>query len=682
MTRVNTKEVVLSAGESVHIQRENTLVTVVGPKKHRSMDDTDQAVVWSADKGKLVKTPLDRAVQQATVIPSGYYGTLRNPAHDENGVLLCPKIGADNNVPLLELGTSRVLEGPMVALLWPGQELELSQGHRLRMDEYVVLTVMQKPGADVLHYGDEHTSIGDRIIVKGPRFFIPPSGVVMEGGVKKAVRLAPNEYCILVENDGTETLFRGDMNTELIFPRASQEFKMIETDDDEYSVVGKAVDLREYSVQALDGKGKELFIQWGDAGDAERYYFPDDNHEVLDVCPVVELTRTDVRYLVDRDGVAHTVAGPLSLRVNPWVHSLETHPQKGTSPVVSLSENDILYIADKDKVKTVLGRQQVTLGFSERVLQQREVSQQLTTVFHGVSRDNATVSFKVNYLLTLDPEHSAWDADPAQIANQYVRQQLIHAVQSKSIISVMDAGEKGIASILTTDGIAKLDGFTLSKISVEDFKCTDVILKKVYESRHDESLDNIALQESVRQSEVAVRKADVLTTLTNAEKSTEEHNNGFEAYKHELKLRQREREREIVLESADTEIALSLHKERAAKELEQARQETAELVRKRRIDDHEVDLKVKKDLQGLEMDRFNAEASAQKSIMEVITPQISEAIEVQSRSNLTVEAIKHLGAQAANREKTVADILDQYTGGTVLGLTPPKIKTDNGVSVS
>lgn len=352
------RDLVLAPNEHAFIldETKGNVIAYVGPFK-TSLANTDRPVIFEESTRHFTRCNLEEAILQFPFAEEGWYLVLENPAKD--GEEEHPKSGPAST-PRLALGRKVNIPGPATFPLWPGQVAHVIQGHHLRSNHYLVISVYneeaarenwakavikpQKPpageppatpteGADASSASDTTVkpdeeipdlTIGKLLIIKGidVSFYIPPTGIEVlsdESGnyVREAVTLERLEYCILLDEDGNKRFIEGPA---VVFPRPTErfvekngvrKFKAIELNE----ICGLYIKViapykdengREYRV------GEELFI----TGKDQMIYFPRPEHAIIkygdqEIHFAVAIPIGEARYVLDR------LTGEISLKKGP-----------------------------------------------------------------------------------------------------------------------------------------------------------------------------------------------------------------------------------------------------------------------------------------------------------------------------------------------------------------------------
>ncbi len=332
----------------------------VGPHK-TSLANTDRPVAFNPETKRFEHNVLDRAIQTLAIAPEGWYLVLKNPAMDTSH----PKTGALNNLPELNIGRKVNIPGPAAFALWPGQMINVVQGHHLRSNQYLVVRIYDEEaakanwektvmtpqtaepqestdtagsGADGAETADQREegilspdlstselTMGKQLIIRGSEvsFYIPPTGVEVVPSenarhIRDAVTLERLEYCILRDEDGNKRYIQGP---DLVFPKPTEGF--VEKNGRRKF---RAIELNELNGLYLKviapyeeaGKGykvgEELFI----TGKEQMIYFPRPEHAIIKYGETqkhhaVAIPAGEARYVLNRQG------GEITLHKGPSV---------------------------------------------------------------------------------------------------------------------------------------------------------------------------------------------------------------------------------------------------------------------------------------------------------------------------------------------------------------------------
>lgn len=303
------RDLVLAPNEYAFIsdQTKGNVITYVGPYK-TSMANTDKPVLFNKESKRFEICMLEDAICQFVTAPEGWYIVLKNPSKDSSH----PQLGTSNTLTALDIGRKVNLPGPRFFALWPGQMAQVTPGHHLRSNEYLIVRVYEETQArlnwnkavitpqksnpdsvdeaasDDEMIDAEGLTMGHLLIIKGTdvSFYMPPTGIEVVRGeddehVRKAVTLERLEYCILLDEDGNKRYIQGPA---VVFPRPTEKFL-----EKNGSRKFKAIELNENSgiyVKVIapytdNGKahkvGDELFI----TGKEQMIYFPRTEHALV-----------------------------------------------------------------------------------------------------------------------------------------------------------------------------------------------------------------------------------------------------------------------------------------------------------------------------------------------------------------------------------------------------------------
>ncbi len=346
--------------------------TCVGPLVH-TISGNDQPVRWNPGTSKFDRCAQDAAICLFVYVQEGDYVRLTNPAKSDTQ--FHPPVGGKQNAVDLKHGRTVNLRGPLSFALWPGQSAQVIEGHRLRSNEFLLLTVtnenearnnwtsaVMEPQQSVGSVGsraegDEgetaatiekanivtpkstnidpsKLTVGQRLIICGTEcsFYMPPTGIEVipvENGryVREAVTLERLDYCILLDENGIRRLVTGP---NVVFPEPTETF----ITDAQGSNIFTALELNELqgvyvkvTANYTDEKGvkhragDELFI----TGAQCPVYVPREEHRIIlygDSSKVkhnsVAITAGEARYVMDRmTGDVETVKGPKMFLADP-----------------------------------------------------------------------------------------------------------------------------------------------------------------------------------------------------------------------------------------------------------------------------------------------------------------------------------------------------------------------------
>ena len=280
------------------------LSTACGPTK-LTLQNTDDLVQFDpTNVRRFRKVTTGEAVQANRVVPKGWYAVLKNPA----GELKFPQLGKQGQeltADLLEIGKVVNLPGPKTFALWPGQEVQIIEGHHLKTNQYLIVRVYDEDEArknwaqgtiklaepakvtgeagqppvpvdqgastttTFLDVDPKTLVIGQLLLIRGTdvSFYMPPTGVEVvpdeqSGFVREALTLERLEYCLLADQDGNKRYVQGP---DVVFPKPTETFKL----NDDNSRKSKAYELNDisgihikviadYEDAAPDGVSKDL----------------------------------------------------------------------------------------------------------------------------------------------------------------------------------------------------------------------------------------------------------------------------------------------------------------------------------------------------------------------------------------------------------------------------------------
>lgn len=332
------RDLILAPNEYAFIldETKGNVVNYVGPHK-TSLANTDQPVTFNAHTKRFERCLLEQAIKPYAISPEGWYVVLKNPAKDGKP----PTSGTANSLPELNIGRKVNIPGPVAFAPWPGQMVQVIQGHHLRSNQYLIVRVYDeeaaranwakaviKPQALPVPETDHTTAadtaavkpdeeipdltLGKLLVIKGTdvSFYIPPTGVEVVRNelkvyIRDAVTLERLEYCILLDENGNKRYIRGPA---VVFPRPTEvfiekngfrKFKAIELN--EISGIYLKV-IAAYTENGTSYKvGDELFI----TGKELMIYFPRPEHAIVrygnqDVSHAVAIPAGEARYVLNR----------------------------------------------------------------------------------------------------------------------------------------------------------------------------------------------------------------------------------------------------------------------------------------------------------------------------------------------------------------------------------------------
>ena len=340
------RDLVLAPSEYAYMQdvTKGIIKTYTGPTVINPTAQ-ERPVVFDPEKKLFEPCALEAAVQQIAIAPEGYYVVLKNPSVR----LDHPAAGGVFPSPDLTVGRKINITGPCSFALWPGQLVQLVQGHHLRSNQYLLVRVYNEeearknwgqavikpatPDSGAESVVPIDLAVGKLLIIKGTdvSFYIPPTGVGVvqdEVGswVRDALTLERLEYAILVDQNGKKRYERGPL---VVFPEPTEAFITPLGRDGARKF--RAIELNE--IQGLHIKviapytengrtyreGDELFI----TGKETAIYFPREEHSLVrydghDKHFAVAVPAGEARYVMNRKtGEIRMVRGPAMLLPNP-----------------------------------------------------------------------------------------------------------------------------------------------------------------------------------------------------------------------------------------------------------------------------------------------------------------------------------------------------------------------------
>ncbi len=345
----------------------------VGPVKV-SLSQTDCPVIWDDKKQEFKRLDsVSQAVLQPFVnVPEGHYVVLSNPAlSSEAGVSEHPKDEYDGMMVSLQFGRTVNIPGPAHFALWPAQSAKVVEGHRLRSNEYLLVSVTNeeqarenwskavvKPQISTLESSgtgkesvtkeegkstqettnpsvgsvadSEKVTMGQLLVVKGTEvaFYIPPTGLEVIADstgkyVRDAVTLERLEYCILLDEKGTKEYLPGPA---VVFPsptqtfvtqQGSRKFKAIELNPQSGIHLKVIADYEENDVRYK--AGEELIL----TGSEQAIYFPRPEHAIIkyddrEIHYAIAIPSGEARYVLNKQsGTVDLKKGPAMFLPDP-----------------------------------------------------------------------------------------------------------------------------------------------------------------------------------------------------------------------------------------------------------------------------------------------------------------------------------------------------------------------------
>lgn len=321
------RELVLAPNEQAYVldTTKGQINCYVGPNK-TSLAQTDQPVVYAPRTRRFESAVLEDAVQLFATAPANWYMLLDNPAQDDQP----PTPGVSNGMVPLRVGEKVNVRGPASFPLWPGQTVQVIEGHSLRSNQYLRVRVYDAAAARGSLAEDAPAPVAGQVrVVRGTEtsFYMPPTGfeVVPEHGryVRDAVTLERLQYCVLVSEDGRRRYVRGEA---VVFPEPNEGF--LEEDGRRAFAAIELSDTTGLHVKVtapyVDGdgvehpEGEELFL----AG-RSHIYFPRHEHALLRkdgriLHQAIAIPRGEGRYALDRaTGEVRLVRGPCMFLPDP-----------------------------------------------------------------------------------------------------------------------------------------------------------------------------------------------------------------------------------------------------------------------------------------------------------------------------------------------------------------------------
>ena len=246
MAEARQHDMVLAPNEETFVLDKTTgnVCVFMGPHKEPLSADS-QPVIYRGGRFVPEDNP-DVAVQQLVTATEGQYVVLHNPESAPREMMK----GKNGSIPL-DTGKTVVYRGPKSFPLWPGQEAEVIDGHRLDKDWYLKIRVtgpVAEKDAEALWplvredwrkedgaspadgtYADRFP-LGTEFVVRGDKtsFFIPPTGITVlpSSGEKtyvcRGVCLAADEYAMLLNRVGRVSYVYGPTT---VIPCIDQEFR-------------------------------------------------------------------------------------------------------------------------------------------------------------------------------------------------------------------------------------------------------------------------------------------------------------------------------------------------------------------------------------------------------------------------------------------------------------------------
>jgi major vault protein len=319
----------------------------------------DQPVVFDPRLNRFKEVPLHDAAQLNTLVPTGHYAVLNNPAEDLSHPTQNKEVAKN-----LRIGQRIHIPGPANFALWPRQDVKVIEGHQLRSNQYLLVRVYDEEAAKenwakavvkkaaptsatptdgqpepevkveaqdgVSAAVPEDLSVGRLLIIRGTEvsFYIPPTGVEVvpddKGAyVRDALTLERLQYCILIDESGNKRYVRGPA---VVFPQPTERFhtsgnerrfRPIELNGPIQGIHIKVIaaykdEKGDHGPKGAEYKeGDELFI----TGATTPIYFPCEQHSAVKYDGQTKHFATaipagDARYVLDRhSGAIKMVSG-------------------------------------------------------------------------------------------------------------------------------------------------------------------------------------------------------------------------------------------------------------------------------------------------------------------------------------------------------------------------------------
>jgi major vault protein len=346
MPNEGSRDLILAPNEFAHVSNEANadIQTYVGPIKI-SLAKECQPVRFDTASKRFVQVELRSAIQSFPIAPEGWYLILKNPtASSEKAHPLAAK---RNDTAELTIGRKINIPGPVGFALWPGQMVEVRQGHHLRSNQYLLVRVYDEDSARsnykqaVIKPADDmntsekklpslNLTMGSTSVIQGTEvaFYIPPTGVEVipdDTGnyVREAVTLERLEYAILLDENGAKSYPQGP---KVVFPSPTQKF-VLKDDHIKFRArelnpnmgihikVNTAYDDEPVGKDAVPihhEVGEELFI----TGKETKIYFPREEHSIIKqgdsiMHYAVAIPEGEARYVLEKDtGNIVMIRGP------------------------------------------------------------------------------------------------------------------------------------------------------------------------------------------------------------------------------------------------------------------------------------------------------------------------------------------------------------------------------------
>lgn len=359
--RRGSNELVLPSGEYAYTRDNTSGVTFVRcGNVVVTAQAQDQPVIFDPRLNRFKEVPLQEAAQLNTLVPTGHYAVLNNPAEDRSHPTQNKEVAKS-----LLIGQRIHIPGPANFALWPRQDVKVIEGHQLRSNQYLLVRVYDEEAAKsnwsqavvkaaapattttptdgqpdpetkieakdgVSSTVPEDLSVGRLLIIRGTEvsFYIPPTGVEVvpddKGAyVRDALTLERLQYCILIDESGNKRYVRGPA---VVFPQPTERFhtsgqerrfRPIELNGPIQGIHIKVIAAYKDEKGDHGEKGKEykegdeLFI----TGATTPIYFPCEQHSAVKYDGQTKHFATaipagDARYVLDRhSGAIKMVSG-------------------------------------------------------------------------------------------------------------------------------------------------------------------------------------------------------------------------------------------------------------------------------------------------------------------------------------------------------------------------------------
>lgn len=267
MANASQRDLILAPNQFAWVLDRTTGQVNVFRGSHKEALSADhRLVVWKNSQFMEIAETDDPtvAIQPFVKAAEGQYVVLRNPYSKVKEMTS----GKNNSIPL-DTGKNVIMRGPIEFALWPGQEADVIDGHRLEEGQYLKIRVTgpieevdavslwklvreewreqieavavadpEAPEKDGLQGPTERVAkfrfqMGAEFVVRGSAtsFFIPPTGITViptdddatgSGFTRNGVRLEADEYVTLVNRSGRLSYVYGPTT---VIPCVDQEFR-------------------------------------------------------------------------------------------------------------------------------------------------------------------------------------------------------------------------------------------------------------------------------------------------------------------------------------------------------------------------------------------------------------------------------------------------------------------------